>query len=101
MLLEVRIAYDQADQEYALNLLETFRLYVRRNKNISVKDKRSYSNYVRFTKQLVNLKHQANFMDRKSYDKKLSALHQTIGETDPLVAKQWLMRESVGVDGTR
>ena len=101
VLLEVRIAYDQADQEYALNLLETFRLYVRRNKNVSVKDKRSYSNYVRFTKQLVNLKHQANFMDRKNYDKKLTALHQTIGETDPLVAKQWLMRESVRGDGSR
>lgn len=94
VLLQVKIAYDQEDQEYALNLLETFRLYVARNKNISVKDKKSYTNYVRFTKQLVNLKHQRLFMDRALYKKRLAILHQTVQETGLLVGRQWLVRES-------
>ncbi|MTB51954.1 hypothetical protein [Lewinella sp. W8] len=94
VLLEVRIAYDQEDQEYALNLLETFRLYVRRNRNISTKDKRSYSNYIRFTKQLVNLKHQFDYIDRETYDKKMTNLHQTVQDTELLVARQWLIKES-------
>ncbi|MEM9260946.1 MAG: hypothetical protein AAGA62_14960, partial [Bacteroidota bacterium] len=94
VLLQVQIAYDQEDQEYALNLLETFRLYVARNKNISVKDKKSYTNYVRFTKQLVNLKHQRLFMDRALYQKRLANLHQTVQETSLLVGRQWLIRES-------
>ncbi|MBC6995735.1 hypothetical protein QWY85_18030 [Neolewinella lacunae] len=94
VLLEVRIAYDQEDHDYALNLLETFRLYVRRNKSISVRDKRSYLNYTRYSKQLVNLKRQLGFVDRNTYHKKMTALHQSILETDPLVARQWLVQES-------
>lgn len=94
VLLEVQIAYDQQDQEYALNLLETFRLYVRRNRKMSTKDKRSYTNYVRFTKQLVNIKHQKGFIEKAVYEKKLANLHETVGKMDLLVERSWLLRES-------
>jgi len=95
VLLEVQIAYDQQDQEYALNLLETFRLYVRRNRKMSTKDKRSYTNYVRFTKQLVNIKHQKGYIDKSLYEKKLADLHQTVKETKLLRERSWLLGESV------
>ncbi len=94
VLLEVRIAYEQEDQEYALNLLETFRLYVRRSRKMSTKDKRSYINYTRFTKQLVNLKHQEEYLDRVTYAKKLSALHETVKAADLVVERGWLLGES-------
>lgn len=94
VLLEVRIAYDQQNQEFALNILETFRLYVRRSTKMSAKDKRSYINYTRFTKQLVNLKHQKEFMDRAGYAKRLAALNETVGETELIVERSWLLRES-------
>jgi hypothetical protein len=93
VLLEIRIAYDQKNQEHALNILENLRLYVLRNRNVSTKDKKSYSNYVRFTKQLVNLKHQYNFMDKAVYHKKMAALKKLVVGTDLVVAKQWLVRE--------
>lgn len=94
VMLQVRIAYEQFDTDYALNLLETFRLYVTRNRNISQEDKRSYLNYVRFAKQLVNLKHQADYIGRAIYDRKLTALHENIKTTDLLVGRQWLTVES-------
>lgn len=98
VVLEIRIAYDQEDQEYALNLLETFRLYVRRSRKMSTKDKRSYINYTRFTRQLVNLRAQQDFMDKAAYTKKMATLHQTVGEADILVERGWLLRETdVGV----
>jgi len=97
VLLEVQIAYDQQDQEYALNLLDTFRLYVRRNRKMSTIDKRGYTNYVRFTKQLVNIKHQKGFIEKAVYRKKLTALHETVKDMELLVERNWLMRESVVV----
>ncbi len=94
VILEVRIAYEQEDQEYALNLLETFRLYVRRSRKMSTKDKRSYINYTRFTKQLVNLKHQQDYLHKATYAKKLAVLNETVKNADLVVERGWLLGES-------
>lgn len=93
VLLEVRIAYDQQDQESALNLLENLRLYVMRNRNVSTKDKKGYNYFIRYTKQLVNLKHQREFMSKDAYTKKMEALKTAVSEADSVYAKAWLMRE--------
>jgi hypothetical protein len=96
VLLQVRIAYDQRDQDFALNTLETFRIYLRRSQKMSGKDKRSYNNYLRFAKQLVNLKHLRDFTDKATYAKKMTALHQSITETELIVERSWLLGESEG-----
>lgn len=95
VVLEIRIAYDQQDQEYALNLLETFRLYVRRSRKMSTKDKRSYINYTRFTKQLVNLKHQEEYLGKVTYAKRMEALAEAVQAADLVVERGWLLREAV------
>lgn len=92
--LEVRIAYEQRETTYLLNQLETFRLYILRQKKISVNDKRSYTNYSRFAKQLASLKLQAEFFDKETLNKKLSGLHQKISDTSMLVDREWLLKES-------
>ena len=93
VLLEVRIAYDQHDQESALNLLENLRLYVMRNRNVSTKDKKGYNSFIRYTKQLVNLKHQRDFMAKAAYTKKMAALKDAISGTESVYAQAWLLRE--------
>lgn len=98
VLLEVRIAYEQQDTNYLINILDTFRLFVMRNRKITTIEKKSYTNYVRFTKQLVLLKHQADYIDEDKFRTKLDKLHQKIQETDQLVGKDWLVQESVPVE---
>jgi hypothetical protein len=63
---------------------------------MSGKDKRSYNNYLRFAKQLVNLKHLRDFTDKATYAKKMTALHQSITETELIVERSWLLGESEG-----
>ena len=94
VILEVRIAYDQKDQDYALHLLENFRLYVRRSRRMSTKDKRSYASYVRLTRQLVNLKAQRGYVAQEVYRKKMAGLHDASRTTNPLVERGWLVAES-------
>jgi hypothetical protein len=97
VLLEVRIAYDRQETNFLLSQLESLRLYVRRQQKMSTKEKRGYLNYIRFSKALATLRHQEEFMGRKQFATKLKNLHGKIKETDPLVAGQWLLRESESV----
>ncbi|MEL6275953.1 MAG: hypothetical protein AAFU03_12695, partial [Bacteroidota bacterium] len=94
VLLEVRMAYDQQETNYLLNQLETFRLYVRRQRKMSAKDQRSYLNYVRFAKALATLRHQEDYMVREQFSQKLASLHEKIKGTSLVVAKHWLLQES-------
>ena len=98
VLLEVRIAYEQQDTNYLINILDTFRLFVLRNRKITTAEKKSYTNYVRFTKQLVLLKHQADYIDEAKLRTKLDKLHKKIRETEALVGKEWLVQESAPVE---
>lgn len=93
VLLEVRIAYDQGDQESGLNLLENLRLYVMRNRNVSTKDKKGYTFFIRYTKQLINLKHQRAFMAKEAYTNKMVALRKNVVKEESVYAKAWLLRE--------
>jgi hypothetical protein len=63
---------------------------------MSTKDKRSYINYTRFTKSLVNLKQQKDFMAKEAYSKKVGTLNTTVGEVEFLVERTWLLEESRG-----
>lgn len=98
VLLEVRIAYEQHDTNYLINILDTFRLFVMRNRKITTSEKKSYTNYVRFTKQLVLLKHQADYIDEEKLRSKLDKLHQKIRGTSLLIGKEWLVQESLTVE---
>jgi hypothetical protein len=98
VLLEVRIAYEQHDTNYLINILDTFRLYVLRQRKITTAEKKSYTNYVRFTKQLVLLKHQAEYIDDDKLRAKLDKLHRKIRDTEQLFGKDWLVQESAPVE---
>lgn len=94
VLMEVRMAYDRQETNYLINQLETFRLYVSRQRKMSAKDKRGYLNYVRFAKQLAALRHQEEYMGRAEFKRKLNNLHEKMLNTPQLMAREWLLRES-------
>ncbi len=94
VMLEVRIAYDRREINYLTNTLETFRLFVMRNRKISASDRRSYTNYARFAKQLGILRFNQEFTDRDQYRKKMTDLHAKIAAATEVKAYQWLLEES-------
>jgi len=64
-----------------------------RNRNVSTKDKKGYNNFIRYTKQLVNLKHQREFMGRDAYRKKMNDLQEAVSTAESVYAKGWLLGE--------
>lgn len=93
-LLRVRILYEKHDTETLLNLLETFRLYIIRNRNISTNDKKSYTNFLRFAKKVALLRHQVHALGRRAINEQLQLLHEKIKLVEPMAGKDWLLRET-------
>lgn len=94
VLLEVRIFYEQSETDLALNALETFRLYITRSRRMSTRDKKSYNNYVRYTKQLVNLKAQAAYVDKQQHARKMDTLHAAVTAQEQVMERNWLLAET-------
>jgi hypothetical protein len=88
--LTIRTYYEKKDIEALLSLLDTFRIYVLRNKKINAAEKKGYTNFVRFTKQLA-------LISFSSFDgddpKKISKLKKNIEECNDLINKTWLLNE--------
>lgn len=90
----IRSYYELEDYEALLSLLETFRIYVIRNKKMTTVKKKGYTNYCRFAKKLVLLKNSRTIHSRTAYQEKIKTLLKKIQETPNVLSKQWLVQES-------
>ena len=91
--LLLRTYYALKDTEALLSLIETFRIYVIRNKKMTTDQKKGYTNFLRFAKKLVLLKHQSATYTRKSLREKVENLAQKINQTSNVINKYWLLEE--------
>jgi hypothetical protein len=91
--LILRTYYAMKDTEALLSLIETFRIYVIRNRKITTEEKRGYTNFLRFARRLVMLKHHASTFTRKVLDEELGKLAEKIEQTQNVMNKFWLLEE--------
>ncbi|MCO6489837.1 MAG: hypothetical protein J5I98_15580 [Phaeodactylibacter sp.] len=94
--LLLRTYYALKDTEALLSLIETFRIYVIRNRKMTTEQKRGYTNFLRFAKRLVLLKHHASTYSRKALDEGLAKLAQKVESTENVINKYWLLDECRG-----
>lgn len=92
--LTLRTYYELGDTEALLSLIETFRIYAIRNRSITTDQKRSLTNFLRFARRLVVLKHQSYTYTDKKLREKLQKLHRQIEQTEHVFNKKWLLDES-------
>ncbi len=91
--LLLRTYYALHDTEALMSLIETFRIYVIRTQKITTDQKRSYTNFLRFAKRLVQLRHNASTFSKKVLREKLDELAQKVESTDNVINKYWLLEE--------
>lgn len=91
--LILRTYYALRDTEALLSLIETFRIYVIRNRKLTTAEKKGYTNFLRFAKSLVLLKHHSTTFSRKALEEKLEILRQKIDTTQNVLNKYWLLEE--------
>lgn len=91
--LLLRTYFALKDTEALLSLIDTLRIYVMRNRKITTDQKRGYTNFLRFAKKLVLIRHQAAAFSRQTVEEKLQALAQKIEDTSNVINKYWLLEE--------
>ena len=79
--------------EALLSHLETFRIYVLRTRNMTAKDKKTYTKFIRFTISLVKLADQKREMKSMKFQQKVKDLSQRIGSTGDVLNMSWLIAE--------
>lgn len=94
-MLLLRTYFALRDTEALLSLIETFRIYIIRNRKLTTAEKKGFTNFLRFSKNLVLLKHHASTFSRKTLEEKLQALRQKIDTTQNVINKYWLLEECV------
>lgn len=91
--LLLRIYYESGDTEALLSLIDTFRIYIIRNRKMTVEQKRGFTNFLRFSKKLALLKHHAEAYSRRGLEEKLAALYEKLVQTPNVANRLWLEEE--------
>lgn len=91
--LLLRTYFALKDTEALLSLIDTFRIYVIRNRKINTEQKRGYTNFLRFAKKLVLIRHQGPAYSRKSMEEKLEDLAKKVKSTSNVINRYWLLDE--------
>lgn len=82
-ILLIKTYYEVNELDALLSALESFRIYLHRNKAIAKEQIKGYNNFIKLAKRLINLK-----MGKKRVRKNLK---QAIEETKPIELLKWLL----------
>jgi len=84
-LILVRTYYESDEFNALDSLVDSFRIYLRRNKLISKSVKNQYLQFLRFVRKLISL--------RPGDTEELASLCTQIADCEPLMSKKWLLEK--------
>ena len=64
-----------------------------RNTHINTDQKKGYTNFLRFTKKMVMVKHQLDYLEPNKAASQLKSLREQINNTENIINKFWLEEE--------
>ncbi|MEO0874637.1 MAG: hypothetical protein AAFY48_08550, partial [Bacteroidota bacterium] len=82
--------YALGDTEALMSLLDTFRIYVIRNRKMTVDLKKQYTNFLRYAKKLTQIKQLPRSFGGSSKEEKFAALYMQIRQAENIVNRYWL-----------
>jgi len=91
--LLVSIFYQTQEWESLLYLIEAFKIYLRRNKKLSVAQRTGHTNFLKFLKRLVLLRSQQGYMDRNKFLGRVQKLSDSLQGAKDVYKTPWLRTE--------
>lgn len=92
--LLLRTYFAEDDTEALYNLLDTLRIYILRNRQITTDEKKGYSNFLNFARKLVNYRSEDGvYYGREPIAEKITALRIKIENTPNVTHKNWLLEQ--------
>ena len=74
-----------------MSLIDTFRIYVIRNRKMTNTRKKQYTNFLRFAKKLTQLKQQPRSYGGPSKEEKFAQLYLQIKQSANIVNRYWTL----------
>ncbi|MEZ4984544.1 MAG: hypothetical protein R2795_05850 [Saprospiraceae bacterium] len=87
------------DTEALMSLIDTFRIYVIRNRKMTVDLKKQYNNFLRYAKKLTTIKQQPKVVAGVRKEERFAKLYLEIQQSSNIVNRYWLektCREEAG-----
>ncbi len=91
--LLLKIFYDEQETDALTYQIESFRLYLLRNKTISTANRTSNLNFLKVMKNLATLKQRQEYAPEAQLKAKLGKIEHAIGHYQPLANKNWLLEQ--------
>jgi len=82
--------YALGDTEALMSLIDTFRIYIIRNRKMTNVRKKQYTNFLRFAKKITILKQQPRTYGGPSKEEKFAQLYLQIKQSANIVNRYWL-----------
>ena len=92
--LLLKIFFDQDEFEALDYQIESFRIYLMRNKIISASNKSSNINFLKVMRRLSVAKRDKEFVAREISSKRKATIEKAIGRYEPLANKNWLTEKA-------
>lgn len=91
--LLLKVFYDQEEFEAFTYQLESFKVYLARNKQISTANKQSNLNFLKVCRRLGALKQSFSYIADKEITKRVKGIEGIIAKYNPLANKVWLQQK--------
>ena len=89
-IIQLKSYFELNEEEPFYALVEAFKKYLHRNRDITEFQKKANQNFLKLTKQLFKLKTGKKLWSIKDYNKRLELFSQKMESTDPLANSNWL-----------
>lgn len=91
--LLLRTYFDLEEEEALYSLIDSFRQYVKRDKDISEARKKGFYNLLKFSKRTFALKMQKSFLSKEKFQSHHQKLLNDIETTAPIFNQTWLLEK--------
>lgn len=88
--LLLKIYYETGEIEGAVYQIQSFAVFLRRNKNISAQNRSTHLNFLKLAKRLVNLKDREELLSKNDLDKRVKKLQDQIQSAKQTANLAWL-----------
>lgn len=91
--LLLRTYYDLEEYEALISLVQSFTLYLRRNKLMADSNREGHQNLFKFTRRAAQLRAKLGYEDDEKLQKQLNKLKESINSAGPILNKGWLLEK--------
>lgn len=88
--IQLKSYYELGESEAFSALINAFRIYVKRNNQLSEYRKEVYLNYLKIAKKVESLKEKRDFVAKSVFKKERAALAKEIADTKALANSDWI-----------